>query len=135
MSPNGRGGCGVSANENSCAHHVTWSPSKLWRSNSIFNLWFQANGKAWPTTVEAMQASCTWKQLRADTSGVSVAAPEASVAAITNSGQNAGAKGVQALHAKHSETLSVSLYHTAFFQAFKCSLVCFIIKVCIVSHL
>jgi hypothetical protein len=39
----GRGGgvwsCGVSANENSCAHHATWSPNKLWRSNSIFNLW------------------------------------------------------------------------------------------------
>jgi hypothetical protein len=31
-------GCGVSANENSCAHHVTRSPKKLWRSNSIFNL-------------------------------------------------------------------------------------------------
>ncbi len=27
-----RGGCGVSANEYSCAHHVTWGPSKLWRS-------------------------------------------------------------------------------------------------------
>ncbi len=41
MSPNARGGgvCRVSANENSCAHHVTWSPNKLWRSNSIFNLW------------------------------------------------------------------------------------------------
>jgi hypothetical protein len=35
----GGGGCGVSANENSCAHHVTWSPNKLWRSNSICNLW------------------------------------------------------------------------------------------------
>ncbi len=33
------GSCGVSANENSCAHHVTWSPKKLWRSTSIFNLW------------------------------------------------------------------------------------------------
>jgi hypothetical protein len=32
------GGCGVSANEYSCAHHVTWSPIKLWRSTSIFNL-------------------------------------------------------------------------------------------------
>jgi hypothetical protein len=30
--------CGVSANEYSCAHHVTWSPNKLWRSTSIFNL-------------------------------------------------------------------------------------------------
>ncbi len=27
-----RGSCGVSANENSCAHRVTWSPNKLWRS-------------------------------------------------------------------------------------------------------
>jgi hypothetical protein len=34
----GGGGCGVSANEYSCAHHVTWSPNKLWRSTSIFNL-------------------------------------------------------------------------------------------------
>jgi hypothetical protein len=34
------GSCGVSANEYSCAHHVTWSPNKLWRSTSIFNLWF-----------------------------------------------------------------------------------------------
>jgi hypothetical protein len=37
----GEGECGVSANEYSCAHHVTlWSPNKLWRSNSIFNLCF-----------------------------------------------------------------------------------------------
>jgi hypothetical protein len=34
------GGCGVSANEYSCTHHVTWSHNKLWRSTSIFNLWF-----------------------------------------------------------------------------------------------
>jgi hypothetical protein len=40
-SPNAGGGgdCGVSANEYSCTHHVTWSPNKLWRSNSIVNLW------------------------------------------------------------------------------------------------
>ncbi len=25
--------------ENCCAHHVPWSPPKLWRSNYIFNLW------------------------------------------------------------------------------------------------
>jgi hypothetical protein len=37
----GEGGSfGVSANEHSCAHHVTWSPNKLWRSVSIFNLCF-----------------------------------------------------------------------------------------------
>jgi hypothetical protein len=35
----GGGGLRVSANEYSCAHHVTLSPNKLWRSNSIFNLW------------------------------------------------------------------------------------------------
>jgi hypothetical protein len=35
----GRGRCRVSADEYSCAHHVTWSPNKLWSSNSIFNLW------------------------------------------------------------------------------------------------
>ncbi len=34
----GVGVAGVPANEYSCAHHVTWSPNKLWRSNSIFNL-------------------------------------------------------------------------------------------------
>jgi hypothetical protein len=32
--------CGVSANEYSCAHHVTWIPNKLWRYTFIFNLWF-----------------------------------------------------------------------------------------------
>jgi hypothetical protein len=36
------GSCGVSANENSCAHHMTWSPNKLWRSTFIFNLWVGA---------------------------------------------------------------------------------------------
>jgi hypothetical protein len=34
-----RGSCGASANEYSCAHHVTLSPNKLWRSSSIFHLW------------------------------------------------------------------------------------------------
>ncbi len=33
-------GCGVSSNDYSCEHHVTWSPNKLWRSTSIFNLWW-----------------------------------------------------------------------------------------------
>ncbi len=33
------GSCGVSANEYSCAHHVTWRPNKLRRSSYIFNLW------------------------------------------------------------------------------------------------
>jgi hypothetical protein len=36
----GGGGCGVSsANEYSCAHHVTWRPNKLWRYNFLFDLW------------------------------------------------------------------------------------------------
>jgi hypothetical protein len=36
------GGCSrVSANEYSCAQHVTWSPNKLWRSTSILNLWLR----------------------------------------------------------------------------------------------
>ncbi len=26
------GCCGVSANDYSCAHHVTWSPNKLWKT-------------------------------------------------------------------------------------------------------
>jgi hypothetical protein len=25
-------------NEYSCVHYVTWSPNKLWKSNTIFNL-------------------------------------------------------------------------------------------------
>ncbi len=37
----GDGGCGVSANEYSCVHHVTWSPNKLWRSTSIFTYWIK----------------------------------------------------------------------------------------------
>ncbi len=32
-------GCEASANEYSCAHHMTWSPNKLWRSTFLFNLW------------------------------------------------------------------------------------------------
>jgi hypothetical protein len=34
----GGGVAGVSANEYSCAHHVTWSPNKLWSLPSYFNL-------------------------------------------------------------------------------------------------
>jgi hypothetical protein len=41
MRGGGGGSCGVSADGYSCAHHVTWSPNKLWRSTSIFNLWVQ----------------------------------------------------------------------------------------------
>ncbi len=42
-SPNAGEGesCGASANEYSCAHYVTWSLNKLWRSTSIFNLCFR----------------------------------------------------------------------------------------------
>jgi hypothetical protein len=42
MSPNkgGGGSCGVSANETA----VHRSPNKLWRSNSIFNLWSPGKG-------------------------------------------------------------------------------------------
>jgi hypothetical protein len=32
------GSCGVSDNKYSCVHHVTWSPNKLLRSTSLFNL-------------------------------------------------------------------------------------------------
>jgi hypothetical protein len=38
-SPNvggGRVAGSLSANEYSCAHHVTWGPNKFWRSTSIF---------------------------------------------------------------------------------------------------
>jgi hypothetical protein len=49
MSPNaGVGGCcRVSANENSCAHHMIWSPNKLWRFNSIFNLCKKGSNNFW----------------------------------------------------------------------------------------
>jgi hypothetical protein len=43
------GDCGVSANEYSCSHHVTWSPNKLWRTNSIFNLWSSLSIVVTPT--------------------------------------------------------------------------------------
>jgi hypothetical protein len=35
-----RGGRGlrVLSQQYSCAHHVTWTPNKLWRSSSIFNM-------------------------------------------------------------------------------------------------
>ncbi len=32
----------------SCVHHVTWSPNKLWRSTSIFNLCFQPTLRSSP---------------------------------------------------------------------------------------
>ncbi len=42
MSPNGGGwgggDCGVSANEYSYAHHVTWSPNKLWISTVYLHI-------------------------------------------------------------------------------------------------
>jgi hypothetical protein len=44
------GGCGISSNEYSCAHHLTWSPNKLWRSTSIFNLWFTSSHYRYPFT-------------------------------------------------------------------------------------
>ncbi len=40
MRGGGRGG--LSQWVYSCVHHVTWIPNKLWRSNSIFNLWPEA---------------------------------------------------------------------------------------------
>jgi hypothetical protein len=43
--------CGFLANEYSCAHHVTWSPNKLWRSNSIFYLCFNERNVCFPDTV------------------------------------------------------------------------------------
>jgi hypothetical protein len=44
MRRDGGRGCRVSANENSCAHHVTLSPNKLWRSNSKFNIRVRGSG-------------------------------------------------------------------------------------------
>ncbi len=48
------GSCGVSANEYSCAHHVTCSPNKLRRSTSIFNLW---SGLSWGPFESGIQSS------------------------------------------------------------------------------
>ncbi len=39
----------VSANEYSCAYHVTWIPNKLWRTTSIFKLWLV--GTLWGTAL------------------------------------------------------------------------------------
>ncbi len=59
-----RGSCGVSASENSCAHHMTWSPNKLRRSTSIFNLnwnpatppppriWALIRGRYWSAKID-----------------------------------------------------------------------------------
>ncbi len=51
----GEGGSyGVSANECSCAHHMTWSPNKLWKSTSILNLWW-----LWtPVCLRSLKQSC-----------------------------------------------------------------------------
>ncbi len=54
------GSCGVSANEYSCAHHVTWSPNILWRSNSIFNLWLYVSHS--PSPVVSPLPLCSYVQ-------------------------------------------------------------------------
>jgi hypothetical protein len=58
------GSCGVSANEHSCAHHVTWSPNKLWRSTSIFNLWrtvYIIWTRLWYSSITQTYCSCPKK--------------------------------------------------------------------------
>ncbi len=52
----GKGGCGVSADENSCAHHVTWCPNKLWISKSIFNPCCQCCNLPQPTNLGLLEA-------------------------------------------------------------------------------
>jgi hypothetical protein len=57
------GSFGVSANEYSCANHVTWSPNELWRSTSIFNLWLQvSNFRGLVTSCTSILATgrCCW---------------------------------------------------------------------------
>jgi hypothetical protein len=46
----------VSANEYSCAV-CTWSPNKLWRSNSIFNLWVGRK-----STYSLLESRIVWPQ-------------------------------------------------------------------------
>ncbi len=60
-SPNagGLGVRGISANEYSCAHHVTWSPNKLWRSTSIFHLW---NNPNWKLCLAAESGEEVWEK-------------------------------------------------------------------------
>ncbi len=52
------GGVGVSVNECSCAHHVTWSPNKFWRSTSIFNLWHERSIPVNSYCTSASQERC-----------------------------------------------------------------------------
>jgi hypothetical protein len=48
MRGGGGGDCRILANVNSRAHHVTWSPNdKIWRSNSIFNLYAPTSPCRW----------------------------------------------------------------------------------------
>ncbi len=49
----------VSANEYSCAHHLTWSPNKPWRSNSIFNIWYTLYS-CWLNTIRK-RCTLNWK--------------------------------------------------------------------------
>ncbi len=57
------GACRVSANEYSCAHHVTWSPNKLWRSALIYES--QCGGIRVVCRVSSNEYSCanhvTWR--------------------------------------------------------------------------
>ncbi len=41
-----------------CTIHCTWSPNKLWRYNSIFNIWYQ------PPQLERTLHICTWWQIK-----------------------------------------------------------------------
>ncbi len=59
----GAGVCGVWANENSCAHHVTWSPNRLWRSNFILYLTY-ANNTLYSTAGNGDEGSMFYKHCR-----------------------------------------------------------------------
>ncbi len=53
-----RGSCGVTANEYSCSYHVTWSPNKLWISNSICNLCQVGTGTSCTTSPPPFRQPC-----------------------------------------------------------------------------
>ncbi len=62
----GVAGVSLSANEYSCSHHVIWSPNKLWRSTSIFNLCPGQFLGGWHKKARKKNSSCLDFQSRWD---------------------------------------------------------------------
>jgi hypothetical protein len=62
----GRGGVGCVAGSQPMSTAIHWSPNKLWRSNSIFNLWCENSGLLEIQILPGLFEQCTpqWSELQ-----------------------------------------------------------------------